>query len=112
PGRLVPLLINLHITPRPIWLTRHGESAFNVLGIIGGDADLSPAGEEYARSLARFVRGRLAPAETPTVWTSSLRRTIQTAQPFTQDPSSFRALDEIDAGICDGMTYEQIREQM
>ena len=25
---------------------------------------------------------------------------------------AFRALDEIDAGICDGMTYEQIREQM
>jgi len=112
PGRLVPLLINLHLAPRPIWLTRHGESAFNVLGIIGGDADLSPAGEEYARSLARFVRVRLAPDEIPTVWTSSLRRTIQTAQPFTQDPSSFRALDEIDAGVCDGMTYEQIREQM
>jgi broad specificity phosphatase PhoE len=112
PGRLVPLLINLHLAPRPIWLTRHGESAFNVLGIIGGDADLSPAGEEYARSLAHFVRGRLAPDEIATVWTSSLRRTIQTAQPFTGEPMSFRALDEIDAGICDGMTYEQIREQM
>ena len=56
PGRVVPLLINLHVTPRPIWLTRHGESAFNVLGIIGGDADLSPRGGEYAESLARFVR--------------------------------------------------------
>src|SRR5262245_31896008 len=32
PARLVPLLINLHITPRPIWLTRHGESSFNALG--------------------------------------------------------------------------------
>ena len=35
-------------------------SAFNVLGIIGGDADLSPRGEEYARSLAGFVRKRVA----------------------------------------------------
>jgi len=115
PGRLVPLLINLHIAPRPIWLTRHGESAFNVLAIIGGDADLSPHGEEYARQLATFVRGRerdLPVRETMTVWTSTLRRTIQTALPLSAKPVAFRALDEIDAGVCDGMTYEQIREQM
>ncbi|APR83102.1 Fructose-2,6-bisphosphatase [Minicystis rosea] len=111
-GRLVPLVINLHVAPRPIWLTRHGESAFNVLGIIGGDADLSPAGEEYATELARFVKSRQAADAAVTVWTSTLRRTIQTAQPFTDKPASFRALDEIDAGVCDGMTYEQIREQM
>ncbi len=116
-GRLVPLLINLHITPRPIWVSRHGESAFNVLGIIGGDADLSPRGEEYARSLAAFVRDRVAAfhgAERGelAVWTSSLRRTIQTAQPLTDRPTVLRALDEIDAGVCDGMTYDQIREQM
>jgi broad specificity phosphatase PhoE len=112
PGRLVPLIINLHIIPRPIWITRHGESAFNVLGIIGGDADLSPRGDEYARSLARFVRERIPQPDTLTVWTSTLRRTVQTALPITPKPSAFRALDEIDAGVCDGMTYEQIREQM
>lgn len=135
PGRLVPLLINLHLAPRPIWLTRHGESAFNVLGIIGGDADLSPAGEEYAKTLGRFIRARAASLEEAasaqphiisktgtgphamaasqvTVWTSTLRRTLQTAQPFTDKPQAYRALDEIDAGVCDGMTYEQIHEQM
>jgi broad specificity phosphatase PhoE/predicted kinase len=112
PGRLVPLLINLHITPRPIWLTRHGESAFNVLGIIGGDADLSPRGEEYAQSLARFVRGQVADPERLTVWTSTLRRTMQTALPLPCKATAYRALDEIDAGLCDGMTYDQIREQM
>jgi broad specificity phosphatase PhoE len=112
PGRLVPLLINLHITPRPIWLTRHGESAFNVFGIIGGDAELSPRGEEYARYLAEFVRARIADPEGLTVWTSTLRRTVQTAVALPCPATAFRALDEIDAGICDGMTYEQIREQM
>jgi len=112
PGRLVPLVINLHIAPRPIWLSRHGESAFNVLGIIGGDADLSPAGEEYAQQLASFVRARQPPDATVTVWTSTLRRTIQTSLSFTDQAQAFRALDEIDAGVCDGMTYEQIREQM
>lgn len=110
PGRLVPLLINLHISPRPIFLTRHGESAFNVLGIIGGDAELSPRGEEYARNLAAFVRERSY--EPLTVWTSTLRRTIETAMPLTDAPVVYRALDEIEAGVCDGMTYEQIRDQM
>ncbi len=112
PGRLVPLLINLHIRPRPIWLTRHGESAFNVLGIIGGDAELSPRGVEYSESLARFVRQSIPEPESLTVWTSTLRRTVQTAAALPCDSTSFRALDEIDAGICDGMTYEQIKEQM
>jgi broad specificity phosphatase PhoE len=112
PGRLVPLLINLHITPRPIWLTRHGESAFNVLGIIGGDADLSARGEEYALQLASFVHDRIPDSEGLTVWTSTLRRTVQTALPVATAPLAFRALDEIDAGICDGMTYEQIKDQM
>jgi broad specificity phosphatase PhoE len=46
------------------------------------------------------------------VWTSTLRRTIQTALPLAGKSHAFRALDEIDAGICDGMTYEQIREQL
>jgi broad specificity phosphatase PhoE len=112
PGRLVPLIINLHITPRPIWLTRHGESAFNVLGIIGGDADLSPRGEEYAKSLRRFVEQRIPDPGGVTVWTSTLRRTVQTAQFLDANIVPFRALDEIDAGICDGMTYEQIHDLM
>ncbi|HEY2732332.1 MAG TPA: 6-phosphofructo-2-kinase domain-containing protein, partial [Polyangiales bacterium] len=42
-GRLVFFLMNLHLTDRPILLTRHGESAYNVKGRIGGDADLSPS---------------------------------------------------------------------
>lgn len=35
PGRIVFFLMNLHITPRPIWLTRHGESEFNAQERIG-----------------------------------------------------------------------------
>ena len=126
PGRLVPLLTNMHVAPRPIWLTRHGESVFNQQGLLGGDPDLSPRGEEYARNLAAFVRGRARelgeasgvpgePAWIPddvVVWTSSLRRTIQTARAVTQRSTSWRALDEIDAGVCEGMTYEEIRIRM
>lgn len=112
PARLAPLLINLHITRRPIWLTRHGESNFNVLGLLGGDSELSPRGEEYAKNLAAFVHSQAPREANVDVWTSTLKRTIQTAAPLTRKPRAWRALDEIDAGICDGMTYPQIKEQM
>jgi broad specificity phosphatase PhoE/predicted kinase len=112
PARLAPLLINLHITRRPIWLTRHGESNFNVLGLLGGDSELSPRGEEYAKNLAAFVQSQAPREANVNVWTSTLKRTIQTAAPLTRKPQAWRALDEIDAGICDGMTYPQIKEQM
>jgi hypothetical protein len=34
------LQVNTHITPRPILLTRHGESQDNIRGRIGGDPPL------------------------------------------------------------------------
>lgn len=135
PARLAPLLINMHIGRRPIYLTRHGESLSNLRGAIGGDSELSLRGETYARALADFMRGRASLGEEPdrrsasppslvpvsmapppdspiTVWTSTLRRTIQTASYLTKQPIKWRALDEIDAGLCDGMTYAEIKEKM
>lgn len=49
-------MLSLHNTPRPIYLSRHGQSKYNVMGKVGGDSDLSKAGEEYATSLAKFVK--------------------------------------------------------
>ncbi|KIY93214.1 6-phosphofructo-2-kinase/fructose-2,6-biphosphatase 2 [Monoraphidium neglectum] len=46
---------------RKIWLTRHGESEFNVLGKIGGDSLLSPRGAEYAQRLPEILDSRLPP---------------------------------------------------
>lgn len=112
PARLVPLLIDMHVTPRPIFLTRHGESRYNEKGLIGGDSELSPRGEQYAKSLAEFMRFELPWSSPLAVWTSTLRRTIQTAQPLTGKPRVWRALDELDAGVCDGMTYDEIRVKM
>ncbi|XP_024025478.1 6-phosphofructo-2-kinase/fructose-2,6-bisphosphatase [Morus notabilis] len=59
PGRIVFFLVNTHLTPRPILLTRHGESKDNVRGRIGGDTALSDAGELYAKKLSNFVEKRL-----------------------------------------------------
>lgn len=111
-ARLVFFLMNLHLTARPIWLTRHGESVYNVAGVLGGDPDLTPAGHAYARSLARFLDRREPDRDGVVVWTSSLRRSVQTAAPLGRTAWAWRALDEIDGGICDSMTHAQIQAQL
>ncbi|KAG6629056.1 6-phosphofructo-2-kinase/fructose-2,6-bisphosphatase-like [Carya illinoinensis] len=113
PGRIVFFLVNTHLTPRPIFLTRHGESKDNVRGRIGGDIGLSDRGEVYAKKLANFVEKRLKSERTASIWTSTLQRTILTASPIVGFPKiQWRALDEINAGVCDGMTYEEINKNM
>jgi 6-phosphofructo-2-kinase/fructose-2,6-biphosphatase 2 len=42
------------------------------------------------------------------VWTSTLQRTIQTAGELPYPKLTWKSLDELDAGVCDGMTYEEI----
>ncbi|XP_043717264.1 6-phosphofructo-2-kinase/fructose-2,6-bisphosphatase-like isoform X2 [Telopea speciosissima] len=113
PGRIVFFLVNTHLTPRPILLTRHGESRDNVRGRIGGDNILSEAGEIYAKKLANFVEKRLKSERAASIWTSTLQRTILTASPIVGFPKiQWRALEEINAGVCDGMTYEEIKKNM
>ena len=45
------------------------------------------------------------------VWTSTLQRTIQTAEGLPFPKLRWKVLDEIQAGIFDGWTYKQIEEQ-
>lgn len=45
-SRIVYYLMNIHVTPRSIYLSRHGESELNLLGRIGGDTGLSPRGQK------------------------------------------------------------------
>ncbi|CAN1856213.1 FKFBP [Linum perenne] len=113
PGRIVFFLVNTHLTPRPILLTRHGESRHNVRSRIGGDSLLSDAGEIYSKKLSDFVEKRLKSEKAASIWTSTLQRTILTAGPIAGFPKiQWRALDEINSGVCDGMTYEEIKRNM
>ncbi len=111
PARAVFFLMNLQTRTRTVWLTRHGESIFNVEDRVGGDADLSPRGVAYARSLAAFMETRAESEDVGpiSVWTSQLRRTAQTASYLREPAIGWRALNEIEAGVCDGMTYSEIR---
>lgn len=48
-----------------------------------------------------------------TVWTSTLKRTIATARHLPQEWNQlqWKALDELDSGVCDNMTYAEIAEE-
>jgi broad specificity phosphatase PhoE len=78
---------------------------------IGGDSGLSPAGKEFAQRLRGFMENLPAAQRPSAVWTSTLRRTIQTARPLgaAWPQVQWRALDEIDAGACEGLTYAEIK---
>ena len=128
-GRIVQFLINLHFHPRPIYLSRHGQSEYNKLEKIGGDSGLSEAGEQYAVALAKYaeehilqdkIEGVASNPKHARLMTSSLRRTQLTARHIKHEvlddgwvvmrPKVFRNLDEIYAGVFDGYTYKEIQE--
>ncbi|XP_025032532.1 6-phosphofructo-2-kinase/fructose-2,6-bisphosphatase 1 isoform X2 [Python bivittatus] len=106
-SRTVYYLMNIHVTPRSIYLSRHGESELNLRGRIGGDSGLSERGKQYAYALASFIRSQYI--RDLKVWTSHMKRTIQTAEALHVPYEQWKALNEIDAGVCEEMTYEEIQ---
>jgi 6-phosphofructo-2-kinase/fructose-2,6-biphosphatase 2 len=84
-SRIAFYLMNLHLKPRSIYLSRvrcaiatrggeyvltskqtfhtqHGESMYNVGGMIGGDSPLSPRGERYAAALPALILDNIGDA--------------------------------------------------
>ena len=98
---------------RNLFLVRHGETHYNREDRIGGDSDLTNKGREQANALAEHF----ATIRIPIIFTSHYQRTLQTATPIAerQQPCSIIALpefNEIHGGVCEGMTYEEIRRKM
>ena len=96
-------------------MVQHGESEFNLAGKIGGDANISERGELYARALPDLVASSVGDDRQLTIWTSTLKRTIQTARFLAASPKGYdklewKALDELDSGVCDGLTYQDIAD--
>lgn len=148
-AQAVYYLLNFNLTPRQIWITRHGESQDNQTGRLGGDSELTTQGHEYAQALAKFLgkqrreweiheldrhrqshfpptAGDLTPPnphcededdireKSFCVWTSMLKRSIQTAEYFDEsdfDVKQMRMLNEIYAGKYEGFTYEEIKQK-
>uniref|UniRef100_A0A8C1VH07 6-phosphofructo-2-kinase/fructose-2,6-bisphosphatase 2 n=1 Tax=Cyprinus carpio TaxID=7962 RepID=A0A8C1VH07_CYPCA len=105
-SKIVYYLMNIHVHSHSIYLCRHGESEHNIQGRIGGDSELSPRGRQFASALHEFIEEhKLSNLK---VWTSQLRRTIQTAEELGVPYEQWKILNEIDAGVCEEMTYEMI----
>lgn len=87
---------------------QHGESEYNVLGKIGGDAVLSARGERYAQAVSTKFNAMRIPDFR--VLTSRLRRTIATARGIEAPQEHIAALNELHAGVCEGLSYEEMQE--
>mmetsp|Transcript_58703 Transcript_58703/g.138217 ORF Transcript_58703/g.138217 Transcript_58703/m.138217 type:complete len:390 (+) Transcript_58703:381-1550(+) len=104
-------LNNMHILPRKILLTRHGQSQDNARGVLGGDSDLTTDGQQYAQRLCQWVLHQNF--EKLLVWTSCLQRTMQTGDPLRKAGVSIHPtplLNEIAGGSCDSITEEELKQ--
>ena len=166
--QIVKYLSHVHPRPRTVYLSRHGQSLYNVEKKIGGNPGITEAGETYAKWLGKVVPGEVwttthhrsplkdledstdedeqscsgrplfgrlfpcvdlktgttspKPIQPARLWTSTLKRTIDTARHIPHpvlelrdggvwhqmSPRVYRNLDEIFAGDCEGLTYEEI----
>jgi broad specificity phosphatase PhoE len=100
-------------TVKHLYLIRHGETYFNLEYRIGGDSSLTGNGRLQAEALAKYFSKR----DISLIFTSEKKRTIQTAEyiktlqkdctiiPLTE-------FNEINSGICESMSYEEIRRKM
>ncbi len=100
-------------TVRNLYLIRHGETYFNLENRIGGDSDLTENGKVQALALAEFYKKK----KIPVIFTSAKKRTIQTAEPIRELQQNCEIIpldefNEIDSGVCECMSYEEIRKEM
>ena len=65
--------MNVHTMPRTIYLSRHGQSEYNVLKKIGGNSSLSDRGEQYSQSLADWIHENVLKEGTTTLRNLQLR---------------------------------------
>jgi len=81
----------------------------NISGKIGGNAVLSPNGQKYAKMLGNYFN--TMNLENLQIWHSELVRTKQTAANITAPKNAIPQLNEINSGLHDEMTYEEIAYQ-
>ncbi len=79
-------------------------------GKLGGDSELSERGVEFSSALADYMDKATSRTDC-LVWTSCMRRTTETAKYVRGTHERWRALNEIDVGTCDGLSYREIRSK-
>ncbi|WEW61886.1 Elongator subunit elp2 [Emydomyces testavorans] len=124
--RIVFYLLNLHIQNRRTYFARAGTSL--EADSYKADVSLSPQGEDYARKMTqRLLEHRESERQTAIeqgdleaqmrpliVWTSTRRRTIETAQILHKKGFKTRhrsQLSQLNPGVCEKMSERRIREE-
>lgn len=94
--------------PTTLYIARHGQSEANRERRITGhlDAGLSPTGREQAAMLARCLAAEAGVPPIAAIYTSTLQRTVATAQPVAAAlglaPAALDALRELHPGVLQG----------
>lgn len=93
-----------------LFLVRHGQTYYNTEDRIGGNSGLTDLGLNQANELAAHFRRFTLPY----IFCSQKKRTWQTAEPICQAQSHceiipLKEFDEINAGICEDLTYGEIK---
>ncbi|KAK9248292.1 6-phosphofructo-2-kinase-domain-containing protein [Lipomyces tetrasporus] len=126
PNRIVFYLMNLHIKAGCVYFARAGKST-EPRPRYKSDPHLSDEGRAYARILtdtllehrrsehsARGADGDNSPERELIVWTSTRRRTIETAAEFEKRGFSCRQrpqLSQMHPGSCDGLSPQELEKQ-
>jgi broad specificity phosphatase PhoE len=100
-------------TVKNLYIIRHGETYFNLENRVGGNSDLTEKGKAQAMALAKHF----AEKGIPLIFTSKRNRTIQTAEPIKALQADctivpLAEFNEINSGLCEGMSYERIKQEM
>jgi broad specificity phosphatase PhoE len=93
-------------------LVRHGETEWSLSGQHTGSTDIPLT--EAGRRVAEQLRGRLTDLRLAAVYSSPLRRSLETARLAGFDEDVVRVRDELrewDYGEYEGLTTEQIRQR-
>jgi probable phosphoglycerate mutase len=102
---------------RNLYVVTHAQSQHHLEGVVGGwfDSDLSEHGRVQASRVAVAVRKLIPVGATARVYTSDLRRAVQTAEPIAealgvQTEPDYR-LREISYGSAEGRPQEWLEER-
>ncbi|PKY06882.1 6PF2K-domain-containing protein [Aspergillus campestris IBT 28561] len=125
-NRIVFYLLNLHIKSRRTYFARAGVSSG--ASSYKADASLSELGEDYAKKMTEcLVKHRESERQETinqegadhvlkplTIWTSTRRRTVETAKYLHESGYKVRQrsqLSQLNPGVCEKMSEKKIREE-
>ncbi len=96
-----------------VLLVRHGQTLWNFNARYQGHTDVELS--EIGRDQARLLAGRLSAQPIKAVYSSDLRRALDTAsiiaEPHQLQVEMLPALREINFGAWEGLTYQEIKER-